>query len=254
MDNKTTFEKYNPDVTALVTKDVNGLTLVWSEELERYVLPVPDRSPFQIVFDEISGKLVQVEVKVENADFIYRDRTAQAPDGTKFRERVFIGRIPKKGTGIDGAQDVEFEEVIVPDPEVQRALIEARKLQLKRVFIENILAINAAFLVGSLISVVFFFWYLISSLDVFIVALSTGAAPALGEVGYVLIWAVGIVLLAFFGKYTLPALFRRGPSVSFESFQPTKEETQTTNINVNVNQGSRTSGGGAQAYVDNRQL
>lgn len=248
MDNKTTFEKYNPDVAGLVTKEVNGLTLVWSEQLERFTLPVPDRSPFQIIFDEFSGKLIQVE----NADFIYRDRTAQAPDGTSIREQVFIGRIPKKRPG---AQDVEFEEVVVPDAEVLKKLIESRKLQIKRAFLDNLLAVNSAFLVGSLISVGFFFWYFIGSLEVWAVALSTGAAPALGEVGYVLIWAIGIIVLGFVAKYTLPALFRRGSSVAFESFQAPEKEAQTTNINVNVNQGSRTGGSnGAQSYVDNRQI
>lgn len=248
MDNKTTFEKYNPDVAGLVTKEVNGLTLVWSEHLERFTLPVPDRSPFQIIFDELSGKLIQVE----NADFIYRDRTAQAPDGTSIREQVFIGRIPKKRPG---AQDVEFEEVVVPDAEVLKKVIEARKLELKRAFLDNLLAVNSAFLFGSIISVGFFFWYLIGSLEVWAVALSTGAAPALGEVGYVLIWAIGIIVLGFVAKYTLPALFRRGSSVAFESFQAPEKEAQTTNINVNVNQGSRTGGSnGAQSYVDNRQI
>ena len=232
---KTTFEKYNPDVAG-VTKEVNGLTLVWSEELERFVLPVGNRSPFQIVFDELSGNLIQVQ----NADFIYADRKAQAPDGTVIQERVFIGRIPRKKPG---AQDVEFEEVFVPDPEVQRALIRARWLELKKVFVEHLLAVNATFLLGSILSVVVFFWYFISNLGTLVKSLTTGAAPAIGEFGYVLIWVIGAIVLGFVAKYTLPALFRRSSFAIYEE-EPSSspEANQNTTINVNVNQGSRTGG------------
>lgn len=245
---KTTFEKYNPDVAG-VTKQVNGLTLVWDEGAELFVLPVGKQSPFQIVFDEPTGQLIQIQ----NADFIYRDRTAQAPDGTRIQERIFIGRIPKKKAG---ATDVDFEEVFLPDPEVQKALIKAKFLDLKRTFIEHLLAVNTVFLIGSVVSLVFFFYYLITRLDVFVDALTTGAAPALGEFGYLLIWVVGLVLLGFFAKYALPPLFRRRNVVEgeYEDDRPTRE-SQTTNVNVNINQGSRTFGtNGAQGYVNNREL
>lgn len=245
---KTVFEKYNPDVAG-VTKQINGLTLVWDEGAELFVLPVGKQSPFQIVFDEPSGQLIQVQ----NADFIYRDRTAQAPDGTKIQERIFIGRIPKKKPG---ATDVDFEEIFLPDPEVQKAIIRAKVLELKKVFVEQLLAVNAVFLIGSIVSLVFFFYYLITRLDVLVAALTTGAAPALGEFGYVLIWGVGLVALGFLAKYTLPALFRRRNTVDeYESETPTRGESQTTNVNVNINQGSRTFGSnGAQGYINNREI
>jgi len=245
---KTTFEKYNPDVAG-VTKEVNGLTLVWDEGVELFVLPVGKKSPFQIIFDEPSGQLIQVQ----NADFIYRDRRAESPDGTKIQERVFIGRIPKKKPG---TTDIDFEEIFLPDPDVQKAIIRAKVLELKKVFIEHLLAVNRLFLVGSVVSIVFFFWYLITGLDILAAALTIGAAPALGEVGYLLVWGVGLVGLGFLAKYTVPALLRRrNTDAEYETEYAGRESAQNTTINVNVNQGNRTSGdNGAQGYVNNRQL
>lgn len=246
---KTNFERFNPE-TAGVTKAVNGLILVWSEELERFVLPVGKESPFQIIFDEPSGQLIQIQ----NADFIYRDRTASAPDGTTIREQVFIGRIPKKKPG---AQDVEFEEVYLPDPEVQKRMIAAKIREAKLVFIQHLIAVNQAFFVGALISVGFFFWYLIDSIGIIAASFATGASPAIAEFGYFFVWGVGLVVVGFVAKYTLPALFRRRGEYFEEdpvSTSGSGREEQT--INITVNQGSRTGGNNssAQGFVDNRQI
>jgi hypothetical protein len=242
------FERFNAQ-TAGKTKDVNGLILVWSDELERFVLPTKTAAPFQIIFDEPTGKLIQIE----NADFFYRDRTAKAPDGTTFNEKILIGRIPKKRPG---GQDVDFEEVYVPDPEVQKALIRSKFLELQRLFIENLIAAQALFLVGSLISVVVFFYYLICELDVLTIALTTGAAPALGEVGYLVVVVLGLVLVGFFLKHTLPALFRRTSNPFEGEYEPAGTPTAKSEaaVNITVNQNSGAGGSSAQGFINNREI
>lgn len=250
------FERFNPEAAKVITKQVHGLTLVWDEAAERFALPTSSKAQVKLLFDEPTDTFIQATVN--DPDFYYRDRTAEGPDGVKVRERVFIGRRPKSGKLGDGYSD--YEEVVIPDPEIEKAIIQAKILQIKRSFVESLAASQALFLFGLMASVVVLFYHIITGLHIVAEAFTVGAAPALGEVGYLAVWAVALVVGGLFLKYSVPFLFRSSGAKHYSSGSEEEDGDVDTSVNINITQnsgkGTQTFGAGttAQGFVDSRKL
>lgn len=243
---QTNFTQFNADATNIKTREYNGLTLVWSPEDSRFMLPLPDMTEpkRKILFDEEANTFIQIII--DNPAFVYRDRTATAPDGTVLQERIFIGR------------DKDGNTVEIPDPDFQKALIfsEGQKLRLQ--------LLNAAqlsvpvFVLGVIVCLLTFFWNLAGSLGMVAESFATGSMTAMNEVGYLLAWGAGVLVAALALWYVVPALFRmRTTSTDYGTATPTgTEQTSTTNITVNNITGSGNTGAGntAQDYINGRRL
>lgn len=243
---QTNFTQFNADATDIKTREYNGLTLIWSPEDERFMLPLPTMEvPKQkILFDEPTNTFIQITI--DNPAFVYRDRTATAPDGTVLQERIFIGR-DKAGNTVE-----------IPDPDFQKALIvsEGQKLRLQ--------LLNAAqmsipvFVIGVLVCLVSFFWSLAGSLGMVAESFATGSVVAMKEVGYLLAWGAGILVGGLILWHVVPALFRmRTTSTDYDTATATgTEQTASTHITVNNITGSGNTGTGntAQDYINGRRL
>lgn len=233
----------------LPTKEVKGLTLVWSPEDLRYVLPLtePEKAKFKILFDEQTDTFIQV--MVNNPDFYYRDRKVTSPDGATFQEKIFIGKTP------------QGDPIELPDPKVQMAINQARKLELKRLFIENLIAAQGAVYLGLILSVGFFFYYLITGLPVVAESFTTGSLLAMHEVGYYFAWVLGLIVGGFILKYTVPALLSaRSKSPEPDLYATASPGSGSGNagaseasVNITVTQNSG-AGNRAQSFVNDRDL
>ena len=233
------FSQFNAEATEIKTKEVNGLTLVWSPEDGRFVLPMPEpeKAKFKLLFDEPTGNFIQV--LINTPDFFYRDRKATSPDGSVFQERIFIGR------------DKQGQTVEIPDPDFQKALIEAKLLEVKKSALDLLGSSTALFFIGVLVSLVAFFWQVISNVGVVAASFSTGSAAAMAEAGYYLTWVVGLLIGGFILRFTVPLLFK----IKTHDYTPGQatggDQTTATNIVVNNIQGG---GSSAQDLVNGRRL
>lgn len=222
------------------TKTVNGLTLVWSESDNRFMLPIQDEGQKKILWDEQSN--VFIEVMIQNASFIYRDRTATKTDGTTIQERLLIG---KNAAG---------QQVEIADPEFLKQVILSKKLEFQKQLIESAQSASGFFLVGLIITIVMFFWELVSSLSLVAESFALGSKEAMNEVGYFLSWIAGILVIVLLAKFLVPLIWR----TSMSSFVSTIEESQdastqqpVTNINVTHIQNG---GHSAQDFINNRHV
>lgn len=238
---QTNFASFNDDVK---TMDFNGLTLVWSPDDQRFMLPMPEpeKAGIKYLFDEPTKSFVQV--LVNNPDFFYRDRKATAPDGTVLQERILIGK-NKQG-----------EVVEIPDPEFQSTLVRAELLNLQMSAVKMVQIWLPFFLVGVCITLVAFFWNLAGSAAIVAESFAVGSMEAMKQIGYCLAWGTAVVVAGAFAWYVLPLMFRAGASSTpttkrAEATGSPKDQHTTTNIVVNHIQGSE---GGAQAFINNREM
>ena len=117
---QSNFKNFNEQTTDIKTKSVNGLTLVWSEPDNRFMVPLPEpeKAGTKILWDDDANVFFQIAIT--NPSFVYRDRTATSPDGTTIQERILIGR------------DKTGEQIEIPDPEFLKTLVLSKKLQLQK--------------------------------------------------------------------------------------------------------------------------
>lgn len=227
----------------LPTKEVNGLTLIWSPDDGRYLLPMPEGSTkYKFAFDEPTGKFIQI--LINDPDFFYRDRKVTQADGATYQEKIFIGRNP------------QGEPQELPDPEAQKAINLARSLELKRLFIENLIAAQGAIFLGLMISVGVFFYYLVTGLKVVAESFTTGSLLAVHEVGYYFAWGVGIIGAGFLLKYLVPALLSARKTEYEDTYQAPRATSgagSDASVNITVTQNSG-SGNRAQSFVNDRDL
>lgn len=239
------FTEFNDDATAIKTKQVNGLTLVWSEPDKRFMLPQPEpeSAGTKILWDDDAATFIQITIA--NPSFVYRDRTATSPDGTQLRERIFIGR------------DKTGQTVELNDPEFQMALIQSKKLELQNSFLDMAKGWFAMLFIGVAVALVAFFWNLVTSVGVVAESFATGSTMAMESVGYWLAVGIGVLVGAFVLKYAVPALFRGSLSVfDVESDAAADAATQSpiTNVNVTHIQGNGGSSTNAQDFINQRKI
>jgi len=227
------------------TKTVNGLTLVLDPDLNRFVLPVETKTGKRILYDDTTEQFI--EVLIANGGFMYRERTASG-DGIDLTERIFVS-----------ANGANQNASITPDA------ITDGKLKFQKQMIDAANGVVPLLYIGTAISIVVFFWQLISQLDVLVAAITTGSTAAMTEIGYLFAWAIGGALLLFILFRGVPLLFRAGatsndspgPDYNGDGMAGNAGGDQTvTNIYINnaknVNGGA--GNGGAQDFINNRQV
>jgi len=235
------FTAFNEPATTVRTKEHRGLTLVWSEPDQRFMLPQPDGARAKTLFDDATETFYQVTIN--DPDFVYRDRTATAPDGTTMRERLYIFK--------DG------NRVELPDPDAQRALLRARLNEFKLQLVAASQMAVPVVMIGAVVCLISFFWTLAGSAGIIAESFATGSVAAMQEVGYLLAWAVGGLFALAVLYYGVPALFRmrRTTATDYDDpvtpTRPANEQTSTTNIVVNHITGS---GNNAQDYINRRDV
>lgn len=240
----TNFQTFtNGDVQ---TKTVNGLTLVLDPDLQRFVLPVETNTGKRILYDDATNQFI--EVLIANGGFMYRERTASG-DGIDLTERIFVSA--------NGANQNQTIDAITPES------IAAGKLKFQKQMIDAANGVVPLLYIGTAISVVVFFWQLISQLDVIVSAIATGSTAAMTEIGYLFAWAIGGALLLFVLFRGVPLLFRAGATMD-DSPGPEYTTDGTTGngdatvTNIFINNAKNVNGGvgnaGAQDFINNRKM
>lgn len=228
------------------TKTVNGLTLVLDPDLNRFVLPVETKTGKRILYDDTTEQFI--EVLIANGGFMYRERTASG-DGIDLTERIFVSA--------NGGNTQPTIDAITPES------IAAGKLKFQKQMIDAANGVVPLLYAGTAISVVVFFWQLISQLDVIVAAIATGSTAAMAEFGYLFAWVVGGALLLFILWRGVPLLFRAVLTSNDEQLNQygangdvSGGDQTVTNIYINnaknVNGGA--GNGGAQDFINNRQV
>lgn len=236
MQYETNFQRFNKEAAGVKTKDFNGTTLVWSEEDGRFILPMPEKSKFKFVFDEDSGTIVQVVIK--DPDFYYHETASTAADGSTTRNRVYFGK--NNGEAI-------------PDPEHEKALIDAKVLQMRKTLIYGAGAALSLTIIGGLVSIGYFFYYLIVGIEPLVASFTTGSVLAMTEIGYYGIWVVGFLVVGLVLKFGLPFLLSSNEDDNQEPRTTSGSPQNDASVNITVNQNTG-AGNGAQAFVNNRDL
>lgn len=240
----TNFQTFtNGDVQ---TKTVNGLTLILDPDLNKYVLPVETNTGKRILYDDATNQFI--EIVIANGGFMYRERTASG-DGIDLTERIFVSA--------NGANAQPATDAITPES------IVAGKLKLQKQLIDTANGVVPLLYAGTVISIVVFFWQLISQLDVIVAAIATGSTAAMTEIGYLFAWAIGGVALLFILWRGVPLLFRAGvtsndePLTQYGANGDVSGGDQTV-TNIYINNAKNVSGGagngGAQDFINNRQV
>lgn len=238
---QSNFTQFNAAATDVRTKEHKGLTLVWSEPDKMFMVPQPEGAQSKILFDDEHDTFIQVTIT--DPSFVYRDRTATAPDGTQLRERLYIFK--------DG------NRVELPDPDAQRALLTARINEFKLQLVGASQLAVPVVAIGAAVCLLSFFWTLAGSAGIIAESFATGSVAAMHEVGYLLAWAVGGIIGFAILYYGVPALFRMRSASATDYDDPvaprsaTNEQASTTNIVVNHITGS---GNTAQDYINRRDV
>lgn len=239
MQHETNFQRFNKQATQVKTKDFNGVTLVWSEDDNRFILPMPEKSKFKFILDEESGTILQVVMN--DPDVYYRETISTAADGSTVHNRVFAGK----------KMNANGEEI--PDPEHEKALIDAKILQMRKTLVTGAGAAVSLTIIGGLVSIGYFFYYLIVGIEPLVASFTTGSVLAMTEIGYYGIWVVGFLVVGFLLKFGLPALLSSGNDDVQDYRTGTGSPQNDASVNITVNQNTG-AGNGAQAFVNNRDL
>lgn len=213
-------------------KVVQGLTLQWSPQDNRWMLPVPENAPIRFLYDEQENRFVQVANT--QPDYLSRTRTVTQADGSSIQEQLVIG----------------YNE------SAERARLLQKKMKLESAVLDTANGMVHVLYAGLLVSAAVFFWNLAASMGLIISAFAVGTSAAISEAGYIIGWiAMGIIIL-FAGKYILPILLKKSNVVTTQDHytaQPDNAQSSApkaeTHIHVNTFQGSH---GTAQDYINNR--
>lgn len=240
--NFETFTNYE-----LQTKTVNGLTLVLDPDLNKYVLPVETKAGKRILYDDATNQFI--EVLISNGGFIYRERTGTG-DGIDLTERIFVSA---NGTN--------------PTPaaidEITSESIAAGKLKFQKQMIDAANGAVPLFYLGTVISIVVFFWQLISHLDVIVAAIAAGSTAAMTEVGYFFAWLVGGAVFLFVLFRGVPLIFRfllNNESDDSDHMSGGSAGDSDANVtNIYINNAKNVTGGvgngtSAQDFINNRKM
>jgi hypothetical protein len=246
-DMNTNFQTFKTD--DVQTKTVNGLTLVFDPDLNKFVLPVETKSGKRILYDDATNQFI--EVLIANGGFMYHERTASG-DGIDLTERVFVSA--------NGSNPKLAIDAITPES------IASEKLKFQKQIIDAANGVVPFLYIGTAISVVVFFWQLIAQLDVIVAAITVGSTAAMTEIGYLFVWAIGGILLLFVLFRGVPLLFRAGattnesPGSEFYTGDETNGEAggDATVTNIFINNAKNVNGGvgnaGAQDFINNRKM
>lgn len=217
------------------TKVFNGLTLVFDDDLKRFVYPLPVESGKRLLYDDATNQLI--EIVIANGGMMYQERT------------------------VDGVTERVFVQANAPSLSVTPDMIQAEKLKFQKQLLDAANGVVPMLYIGFGISAIVFFYNLICNLDVFVKAIAEGSSTAISEVSYLLFWVAGIAFLAFFVFRGVPLLFsirfrqNNDDVLPTETKQPGTEST-TTNIYINnaKNVGGSVGNSSAQDFIDNRSI
>ena len=220
------------------TINVNGVELVFYPEEQMYGYPMPQGSTLKILYDQKSGQFLPV---TNSTNALFRERMATAPDGSTLRERV-IYRDPKTIT------DLTIEE--------QHKLARLRKAQWQAETWETINLLRPVFVIGLAITMVVFFFQVISALGELATLVATRAAMALADITPYAVYLTFVLLTLIVLRFALPAIFRKRVIDVDESI--TKDAGGGVNINVQYGPGQFGSQynteSEAQRFLSNRNL
>lgn len=201
------------------TKEVSGgITLHWDPSLDTWIFPQEDSAAPIVAYNE-----------GENRFFI-----------------VAVTQLPSNAHQQPEAQP---QAQPMPDLRPQKEAIARHKLDIEQRFLEMLSGSMHVVYIGMLLTVVVFFWGIISQIGLIASAFAAGSAAAITEIGYLIGWGVGLLAFFFLLKYALPLLFARKEAAPDEDVTPTRTEQGAATISVNINQNSP---GGAQEFINNR--
>lgn len=202
------------------TKEVQGgITLHWDTALDTWIFPQEDSAAPIVAYND-----------TENRFFV-----------------ISVAQLPSNARELPAAEFPESKPV--QDLRPQKEAIAKHKLDIEQRFLEMLSGSMHVVYIGMLLTVVVFFWGIISQIGLIASAFAAGSAAAITEIGYLIGWGVGLLAFFFLLKYALPLLFARKESAIEEESAPARAEQGPATISVNINQNSP---GGAQDFINNR--
>jgi len=219
-------------------KQVNGVTLHWSETYQKWAVPMPEKAKMDMVLDEETGQLMPV---MRGAVVLQRFRQVTMPDGAVVMEMTLYGDELE-------AQKMQIEKA-ARQAQLEKSLFQLETWKTVR---------NSQWLivVGVVASIGTFFWNICTALASTAGLIGVNVALALSEITYFAVWGVGVLLAGLVLKFVLPLLFRKSAPLNVDILtadpvaqQPTRGDGDI-NIFVNKNNGTMT----GQDMVTNRNL
>lgn len=220
------------------TKEVNGLTLVFDEDINQFVLPEKSTLQVRLVYDFTDNKFVEfimpgnggsentisiVEKSVENSEF-------------KYTERVYLKKIPKQIQA-----DIEHQKMLFK----KQLIISANGL-----FTLTVICLG--------ISIIWFFVNLAFNIGPIVSSITAGAAGAFQEIGVLLSWLIGGIMALFVVTKLLPLLFaaKIPRSTDHEEAENEQQIGDKNVTNIYVNNAKNVTGGvsNAQDYINQRNV
>lgn len=218
------------------TKEVNGVTLTWSDADRKWEFPVPESAQIRLLLDETTGKFLPV---LNHGNMIFRQREATAPDGTRIIEQ----------TVFRDTQAATPESIA----EQKRAII-AQQLQVKLQFWESLVHLRPLFVLGAFVTMCASLWAIFSAVDAMAGMIAKSVVLALTEVAYFAVWIVGGLALLFIVRFAVRHLFS-SQEPETETLQPIQTPEKEGDVIINVQRGSGFFGAQsspAQQIVSNR--
>lgn len=204
------------------TKEVNGITLNWSEADKRWELPLPESAPHRLLLDETTGKFLPV---LNHGSMVFRQREATAPDGTRIIEQTM------------------FRDTQAATPETieaQKLAILARQLEAKLQLWESLVQLRPLFVGGMFIAMCVACYSVVSAVDAMAGMIAKAVVLALTELAYFAVWIVGGLAVLFIVYWAVKYAFSGEQSQDIEqdfAMQETQEAPKEGNINIIVQQG-----------------
>lgn len=205
------------------TKEVNGITLNWSEADKKWELPLPESAPHRLLLDETTGKFLPV---LNHGSMVFRQREATAPDGTRIIEQTMFR---------DNTQAATPETI-----EAQKLAILARQLEAKLQLWESLVQMRPIFVGGMFITMCAAFWAVFSAVDAMAGMIAKSVVLALTELAYFAVWIVGGMAVLFIVYWVVKHAFsgKQSQDVTQDfATQETQEAPKEGNINIIVQQG-----------------
>jgi len=216
-------------------RKVNGITLHWSENYQKWAAPMSEKAQMDLVLDEDSGQLMPVK---RGAVVVQQFRQVTLPDGTVIMEmRVYGDELEEQQMQIQkAAQSAQLEKNLF-------------KLQTWK----TVRNTQPLIVVGLVATIGTFFWNVCAALSstAGLVGINTGLA--LAEIAYFAIWGVAALLAVLALKFLIPIIFRNSAPMNADVLpvEPMRQQSSggdTVNVVINKAGGNLT----AQDFVTNR--
>lgn len=210
------------DMQKSSTKEVNGVTLNWSDVDQKWEFPVPESAQVRLLLDESTGKFLPV---LNHGSMVFRQREATAPDGTRIIEQTVFR---------------DTQEATPETLAAQKRAILARQLEAKLQLWESLVQLRPLIVGGMFVTMCAAFWAVFSAVDAMAGMIAKSVVLALTELAYFAVWIVGGLAVLFIVRAVVLYAFSSRAASTAEDIpvgQQAQETAKDGNINVIIQQG-----------------